>query len=110
MSTGTNAVFFFAKASIPYDRKVTYARIVATIRSIKAKVKRVCVTVGSNRLDLPGATTTHCVRLTTIECLLNITISTPDARFMTLDIQDFYYGTAMARYEYMKLALTCIPD
>ena len=29
---------------------------------------------------------------------------------MTLDIKDFYYGTAMAQYEYMKLALACIPD
>ena len=29
---------------------------------------------------------------------------------MTLDIKNFYYGTAMARYEYMKLALACIPD
>ena len=29
---------------------------------------------------------------------------------MTLDIKDFYYGTAMARYKYMKLALACIPD
>ena len=29
---------------------------------------------------------------------------------MTLDIKDFYYGTDMARYEYMKLALACIPN
>ena len=29
---------------------------------------------------------------------------------MTLDIKNFYYGTAMVRYEYMKLALACIPD
>ena len=29
---------------------------------------------------------------------------------MTLGINDFYYGNAMARYEYMKLALACIPD
>ena len=29
---------------------------------------------------------------------------------MTLDIKDFYYDTAMARYKYMKLALACIPD
>ena len=29
---------------------------------------------------------------------------------MTLYINYFYYGTAMACYEYMKLALTCIPD
>ena len=29
---------------------------------------------------------------------------------MNLEIKDFYYGTAMAQYEYMKLALACIPD
>ena len=29
---------------------------------------------------------------------------------MILDIKDFYYGTAMARYEYMKLSLVCIPE
>ena len=29
---------------------------------------------------------------------------------MTLDIKDFYYGTTVARYEYMKLALACIPE
>ena len=44
------------------------------------------------------------------KCLINSIISTPVARFMTLDIKDFYYGTAMARYEYMKLSLACIPD
>ena len=29
---------------------------------------------------------------------------------MTLDIKEFYYGIAMARYEYMKLTLACILD
>ena len=31
MPTGTNTVFFVAKVSIPYDRKVSYACMVATI-------------------------------------------------------------------------------
>ena len=84
--------------------------MVASIRPTKAKVNRVRVTVGGDRLDFPGATTTHCASLTTTKCLLNSTISTPGARFMTLDIKDFYYGTAMARCDYMKLALACIPD
>ena len=70
--------------------------MVATIQSTKDEVNRVHVIVGGNRLDLPGATTTHCARLTTTKFLLNSTISTPGARFMTLDIKDFYYGTAMA--------------
>ena len=61
--------------------------MVASIRPTKAKVNRVCVTVGSDCLDFPGATTTHYAGLTMTKCLLNSTISTPGARFMTLDIK-----------------------
>ena len=84
--------------------------MVATILPTKAEVNRVCVTVGRDRLNFPGATTTHCTSLTTTKCLLSSTISTPGDLFMTLYIKYFYYGTAMARYGYMKLALECIPD
>ena len=97
MPTGTNTVFFIAKPAIPQERKVTYARMVASIRPNKAEMNRVHVTVGGDRLNFPGATTTHCVGLTTTKCFLNSTISTSGARFMTLDIKDFYYRTAMAR-------------
>ena len=110
MPTGTNTVFFVAKSSIPHELKVIYAQMVATIRPTKAEVNRVHVTVGGDRLNFPGATTTHCASLTTTKCLLNSTISTPGARFMTLDIKGFDYVTAMARYEYMKLVLACISD
>ena len=84
--------------------------MVASVRPTKAEVNRVRMTVGGDRLNFPGAITTHCAGLKTTKCLLNSTISTPGSHFMTLDIKDFYYGTAMARYEYMKLALACIPD
>ena len=84
--------------------------MIATIRPTKTEVNSVRVTVGGNRLDLLGTTTTHCARLTNTKCLLNRTISTTSAHFMTLDIKDFYYGTAMARNKYMKLALACFPD
>ena len=60
MPTGTNTVFFVAKSAIPHGRKVTYSRMFASIRPTKAKVNRVRVTVGGDRLDFPGATTTHC--------------------------------------------------
>ena len=97
MPTGTITVFFIAKSAIPHGCKVTYAQMVASIRPTKAEVNRVRVTVVGDRLDFPGATTTHCASFTTTKCLLNSTIFTPGARFVTLDIKDFYYGTAMAR-------------
>ena len=96
MHTGTNTILFVVKSSIHHDRKVTYTRMVATIQSTKAKVNRVRVTVGRECFNLPCATTTHCSSLTTTKCLLNSTIFTPGAQFMTLDIKDFYFGTAMA--------------
>ena len=70
--------------------------MVASIRPTKAEVNRVHVTVGGERLDFPGTTTTHCASLTTTKCLLNSTISTTGDRFMTMDIKEFYYGTSMA--------------
>ena len=90
MPCGTNTVLYVPKSRVPTNRKVTYALMVASIHPHKTEFNRVCVTVGGDILDYRGATTTNCAILTTMNCLLNITISTPDARFMKLDIKDFY--------------------
>ena len=74
MPCGTNTVFYVPKSSVPADRKVTYAHMVATILPHKTEVNRVRVTVGGNILDYPGATTTNCASLTTTKFLLNSTI------------------------------------
>ena len=110
MPRGTNTVFYVPKSSVPSDCKVTFARMVSTIRPHKTEVNRVRVTVSGNILDYPGATTTNCASLTTTKCLLNSNISTPDAWFMTLDIKYFYYVTPMDRYEYIQLASNLFPD
>ena len=38
------------------------------------------------------------------------TISTPGARFITLDIKNFYYNTPMGRYKYMKISLAMLSE
>eukprot|EP00804_Cyclotella_cryptica_P023921 CCRYP_010052-RD/>CCRYP_010052-RD protein AED:0.22 eAED:0.18 QI:0/-1/0/1/-1/0/1/0/482 len=45
----------------------------------------------------------------TVKILLNSVISTLNAKFMTIDIKDFYLNTPMARPEYMRLKLADIP-
>eukprot|EP00804_Cyclotella_cryptica_P014914 CCRYP_000543-RD/>CCRYP_000543-RD protein AED:0.32 eAED:0.31 QI:0/-1/0/1/-1/0/1/0/482 len=45
----------------------------------------------------------------TVKILLNSIISTLNAKFMTIDIKDFYLNTPMARPEYMRLKLSDIP-
>eukprot|EP00804_Cyclotella_cryptica_P010234 CCRYP_016712-RA/>CCRYP_016712-RA protein AED:0.36 eAED:0.34 QI:0/0/0/1/1/1/2/0/386 len=46
----------------------------------------------------------------TTKILLNSIISTQGARFMTIDIKDFYLNTPMARPEFMRLKLADIPE
>jgi hypothetical protein len=110
MPSGTENIWFIRKHQVPSDRKVTYGRIIATIRPQKAEPHRTQLTVGGDRLDYPGAVSTATAKLTRAECLLNSTIPTPDARFMVADIKDFYLNTPIERYEYMGLPLSIIPD
>jgi len=48
--------------------------------------------------------------LLTVKLLINSIISTDGAKFMTMDIKDFYLNTPMARYEYMRLRIADMPD
>ena len=103
-----NTIFFIVKNQVPSDRIVTYGRIVAKEKPNKAEFNNVRLTVGGNRLNFPGITAAQCASLTTSQCLFNSTISTQDARFMCLDIGDFYYSTPMTYYEYTRIAFASI--
>ena len=110
MPTGTNNIFFIATSAVPHTHKVTYGRLVATLRPHKEEVYFERVTVGGDKLNYPGVTAPHCTSLTTTKCLLNSTISTPRSKFLVLDIKNFYYNTPVNRYEYMRLPLHSTPD
>ena len=44
-----------------------------------------------------------------VKIMLNNVISTPGAKFMTIDIVNFYLATPMGRYKYIKLNLSALP-
>jgi hypothetical protein len=48
--------------------------------------------------------------LLTIKLLINSMISTPGARFFTMDIKNFFLCTPMTRYKYMQLKLSDMLD
>ncbi len=60
-------------------------------------------------MHYPGDAGTPTANLLTVKLLLNSIISTPNAKFMTMDIKDFYLNTPMAWYEYMRLRLADMP-
>ena len=47
--------------------------------------------------------------LLTMKLLLNSVISTPDTKFMTMDIKNFYLNTPLKWYEYLHLKVEDIP-
>lgn len=95
MKTSTNTIFFIHPSKIPSNKKVTYCQLVSTIRPLKSEVHWVRVTIGRDRLEYDGDTTSVPAQLSSVKVYLNSTISTPKARYLTLDIKDFFYGTPM---------------
>lgn len=110
MPTGTDTMRFIPRSAIPEGRAVTYLRIVCDDRPQKADPRRVRFTVGGDRVDYPFDVSTKTAALVTVKILLNSVISTNGARFMTIDIKDFYLNTPMTRFEYMRIPTDVIPD
>jgi hypothetical protein len=65
---------------------------------------------GGNRVHYPGDTGKPNADILTVKHLINSTISTPNTKYMTMDIKDFYCNTPMARYKYMQLQIADMPD
>ena len=102
---GNNVLDFISHSEVPTDRIVTYANMVCGIRPLKTEKNRVQLTVGGDRLQYPDDTASPAATLLETKLLLNSTISqnAKGARFMTLDIKDFFLQTIMERSEYMKI-------
>ena len=106
---GTDTIKFIKITDIPHGRKATYLRLVASDRPNKAQTRRVRFTVGGDRIEYSGETSTKTAGLTTAKILFNSVLSTPKARFMTGDVKDFYLMTPMERKEYMRIPINIIP-
>jgi hypothetical protein len=53
---------------------------------------------------------TRTADLLTVKLLLNSVISTTGAKFMSLDISNFYLMAPMMRYEYVRMNLYDFPE
>jgi hypothetical protein len=107
---GTNTILFIPHHKVPKDRKVTYGRIVVSIRPQKTEVERTPLTVGGNLIDYPGKVSTETADLTTAKILFNSVLSDRNSKFMGMDLKNFYLNTPLDRYEYMRLPIDIIPD
>ena len=109
----TNTCFFIHKHVVPVDRfkDVTYGKFECSVRTQKVdELYRTRLVLGGNCIHCDFDVGTSTAGMLLVKILLNSVISTPNAKFMTIDISDFYLITPLTRWEYVKLNLRDIPD
>ena len=109
---GTVTLNFIFKNEIPANRfkGITYARIVCNYRPEKNDPNRCRITVVVNLTNYPSDCGTPTADLLTGKILLNSAISMKGAKFMILDISNFYLMTPLKRKEYVRMKLSDFPE
>jgi hypothetical protein len=107
----SNTTRFVPPSALPLGRKASYFN-----PQIKKKERegghieyRVRGTYGGNRGDYTGETTADTADMATFKLMMNSIVSTPNAKFMTADIKDFYLGTPLTTKEYMWVQTRFLP-
>ena len=102
---GTNTLSFIPKEEIPKTNKITYANMVCDYRPLKVEKHRVRLTVGGDNLEYPNDASSPEANLLDTKLILNSTISDckKGARFVTIDIKDFFLQSTVPELEYMKI-------
>jgi hypothetical protein len=91
-------------------KDVTYGQFVCCIRPEKDKTHRTRFVVGGNRINYPGKVATPTAEMLVTKLLFNSVISTQGARFMTIDIMNFYLMTPLKHPKYFEIKLRDIPE
>jgi hypothetical protein len=108
----TNTIKFIYQHDVPKEQKqdVKYEQFVCTVSPKKAGPNQTGFTIGGDRINYPGKVATPTAEMLVAKMLFNIAISTKGARFMTMDIFNFYLMTPLHRPEFIRMKLSDIPD
>jgi hypothetical protein len=91
-------------------KDVTYGQFVSMVQPEKAEPNQTCFTVGGDRINYPGKVATPTAEMLVAKMLFNSVISTRGARFMTMDISNFYLMTPLHHPEFIHVKLSDIPN
>ncbi len=109
----TNSIRFKRPSELPKGKKATYLRICANYRPQKEDPYRIRFTVGGNLVNYRGETYTPTSDITTAKILFNSVLSTQNAKFMCIDLSNFYLITPIENpdeYEYMYIPTWVFPE
>ncbi len=110
---GTNAMFVMTHDEIAHalraKRIFTYGNPVVDHRTQKEDPNRIRITAGGNLIKCDEEVSVRTADINTATLHWNSVISTIGARYMCLDIGNFYLTAALEYFEYMKMPLALFP-
>ena len=109
---GTNTFHPIRYENIPLDRRkeIAFSKVVCTFLPDKADPNRTCITIAGQNIKYPGDVGTKTASLGLVKLLLNSVLSHQGAKFVTLDIRNYYLQTPLDRPEYVRIKLSDIPQ
>jgi hypothetical protein len=112
LATTTKTIAFMEKQQTPQARckVITYRQIICVYHSKKKDPYRTGIMIGGTLVNYPNNCGTPTADLLTVKLMFNSIISTPNAKFMTIDIKDFYLMTPMEHYKYFRMKLELFPQ
>ena len=66
--------------------------------------------VGGDRTNYPGKVATPTACMLVVKLIFNSVVSTKGAKFMTMDISNFFLMTPLNRPEYIRINIRDVPD
>jgi hypothetical protein len=108
----TITIKFIIQHKVPGDRvkDVTYGQFVCLVRLEKAEPNQMQFTVGGDRINYLGKVATPTAEMLVAKMLFNSVIFTKGARFMTMDISNFYLMKPLHRAKFIQIKLSDIPN
>ena len=110
IAKGTNTCHWCPKTQVQKNKKATYAWYVVNVRPEKYDPNRLRITVSGNRLDYFGEISIGTKSLETAKILINSVLLTKNAKFMALDISNFYIQNDLEDYQYIWFHISMIPQ
>ena len=96
---GTKTIRFLQQDDVPQKRRkdITYGSFQCNVRPEKIEEPNPTRFIAGDRINYPGEVATPTADMLVAKILFNSVISTRGARFMTLDISNFYLMTPLKR-------------
>ena len=100
----------FKPSNILQDQAISYASMVCDYFPLKQEAHCCQLVVGGNKLPYASDSVAPAANLIESKILSNSIVSTMGAKFMTIDISNFFLSSRMQHPEYMKIHQDDIPQ